>query len=151
MRARGIKIRMTAKPPEMEDARICLHPDPLNPASSQLYFPVLLLYPTAGQTDFVKRVQETETVNGLLETVLGGEEGALGWDTEGEFTVRGVRVFMETRAGGMVRVGGKVALGDVLGGGKVEVVDGVVRFFVVPRGRVEGWVGEMKGRGSAKA
>ncbi len=53
---------------------------------------------------------------------------------------------METPTGGMIKVGRKLRLLDVLGGGKVEVVDGVVRVFVVPRGRVEGWVEGMKGK-----
>ena len=31
-------------------------------------------------------------------------------------------------------------LGQVLGGGKVEVVDNLVKLMVVPRGRREGWI-----------
>ncbi|KAL8717632.1 MAG: hypothetical protein Q9225_005136, partial [Loekoesia sp. 1 TL-2023] len=40
LHARGIKVRITAKPPELEDAAISLRPDPLSP-TSQLHFPVL--------------------------------------------------------------------------------------------------------------
>ncbi|KAL8776575.1 MAG: hypothetical protein Q9213_008220, partial [Squamulea squamosa] len=43
--ARGIKVRWTAKPPDMEDAKIHLEPDPVSP-TSQICFPVLMLYPT---------------------------------------------------------------------------------------------------------
>ena len=44
---------------------------------------------------------------------------------------------METLTGGLVKVGKKVPPGEVLGGGKVEVVDDLVKLMVVPRGRRE--------------
>ncbi|KAL8730091.1 MAG: hypothetical protein Q9166_004290 [cf. Caloplaca sp. 2 TL-2023] len=143
--ARGIKVKMTAKqPPDMEDARIHLEPDPVSP-TSQLHFPVLVLYPTLSQSDLVKSVAETETFGNLLETVVGEP---LPWDEAGEFRLdgEGVECFMETPTGGMIKVGKKMRLLDVLAKGKVEVVDGVVRVFVVPNGRVEGWVESMKAR-----
>lgn len=121
-----------------------LLPDPLSPTST-LHFPVLLLYPTHGESDFVKQVAETEVWGEVLGMVLGDK---LPWDAEGEFKIEGVESYMQTREGGMVKVGRKVRVLDVLGGkdGKVEVVDGVVRVFVVPKGRVRGWVEEMKAR-----
>lgn len=145
IRARRIRVRMTPKPPDLEDATIRLLPDPLSP-TSVLHFPVLLLYPTHGQSDFVKQVAETEPWGDVLGMVLGGDP--LPFDPDGEFTAEGVESFMETREGGMVKVGRKVRLLDVLGGegGQVEVVDMVVRVFVVPRARVKGWVEEMKAR-----
>lgn len=148
--ARGIKVRVTAQPRalELEDAAICLRPDPLA-LTSVLHFPVLLLYPAHGTSDFVKQVAETEIWGHVLQMVLGGgeeeEEERLPFDERGEYTVEGVESFMETREGGMVKVGRKVRVLDVLAG-KGEVVDGVVRVFVVPKGRVRGWVDEMKER-----
>lgn len=161
---------MSPHPPDLEDARIFLGPDPLK-ATSRLFFPVLVLYPVHGQSDFLKAVEETEGWGGVLGVVLGGEGEGVGqggnekgkggrqgmdeegkggnrlpWDKEGEYTVDGVESFMETKEGGMVKVGRKVRLLDVLAGGKVEVVDGVVRGFVVPKARVGAWVEEMKGR-----
>ncbi|KAL8742278.1 MAG: hypothetical protein Q9184_008281 [Pyrenodesmia sp. 2 TL-2023] len=143
--ARGIRVRMTPRPPDLEDATIRLLPDPLSP-TSVLNFPVLLLYPTHGQSDFVKQVAETELWGDVLGMVLGGDP--LPFDRDGEFGVEGVESFMEPREGGMVKVGRKVRLLDVLGGeeGKLEVVDMVVRVFVVPRARVKAWVEEMKAR-----
>ncbi|KAL8987712.1 MAG: hypothetical protein Q9169_008666, partial [Polycauliona sp. 2 TL-2023] len=85
-------------------------------------------------------VGETARFGEILETVLA--EG-LEWDTKKEYE-KGAEMFMETRTGGMVKVGRKMSLLDVLAGGKVEVVDGVVRVFVVPKARVEGWVEGMK-------
>ncbi|KAI4248667.1 MAG: hypothetical protein L6R42_009199 [Xanthoria sp. 1 TBL-2021] len=160
--ARGIKVRWTGKQPDLEDASVCLRPDPLSP-TSEVFWPVLVLYPLVGESDFLKGVGETALFAEILVTVLG--EG-VGWDGGGEYVLdgvgsggggggggggegnkkKGVDVFMETKEGGMVKVGRKMRLLDVLAGGKVEVVDGVVRFFVVPRAKVEGWVEGMKGR-----
>lgn len=150
--ARGIKVRWTGQPPDLEDAKVHLEPDPLS-ATSEVLWPVLVLYPLVGESDFFKGVGETASVADIVGTVLG--EG-LPWDGEGEYVLgdggeggkkkRGVDVFMETVEGGMVKVGRKMRLLDVLAGGKVEVVDGVVRCFVVPRVKVDGWVEEMRKR-----
>ncbi|KAL8709842.1 MAG: hypothetical protein Q9220_005458 [cf. Caloplaca sp. 1 TL-2023] len=145
--ARGIRVRMSTtaeKAPELEDAVIHLDPEaPLSP-TSVLFFPVLVLYPLHAQSDFLKSVKETATWGEVLETVL---EGGLQWDTEGEYTVEGVDVFMQTkegREGGMVKCGRKTRVGDAVKGGRCEVLDGVLRVFVVPKGGVEGWVDGVK-------
>ena len=160
--ARGIKVRWTGQPPDLEDAKVHLEPDPLS-ATSEVFWPVLVLYPLVGESDFLKGVGETASVVDIVATVLG--EGLLPWDGEGEYVLgdgvegrkvdgaeegkkkkKGVDVFMETVEGGMVKVGRKMRLLDVLARGNVEVVDGVVRCFVVPRAKVEGWVEEMRKR-----
>ncbi|KAL9618199.1 MAG: hypothetical protein Q9204_008425, partial [Flavoplaca sp. TL-2023a] len=125
--ARGIKMRWTGKQPDLEDARIHLEPDPLDPAS-ELHFPLLVLYPLHNQSDFLKSVAETSSFGDVLETVLGagaGAGGGLHWDIANEYRVDGVEVFMETSMGGMVKVGRKKRVLDVLAGGRVEVLDGV--------------------------
>ncbi|KAL9601656.1 MAG: hypothetical protein Q9219_002376 [cf. Caloplaca sp. 3 TL-2023] len=142
--ARGIKIRMTkeGKGVDTEDAIIKLAPDPLSP-TSELYFPVLVLYPVHGRSDFVKAVAETERWGDVLGMVM---EGGLPWEGGEEYVGGGggVECFMETVEGGMIKVGHKVRLLDCLQGGKVEVLDGIVRVYVVPKGKVLGWIGEMK-------
>ena len=65
------------------------------------------------------------------------------WDEKGEYNWKSVGVFIEALKGRLVKVGKKVPLGEVLGGGKVEVVDDLVKLMVVPRcglrsGRKEG-------------
>ena len=153
-------MRWTGLTPDLEDAKVLVVPDPLS-ATCVVFWPVLVLYPRGGECDFWTGVGGTASVADIVGTVLG--EG-LPWDGEGEYILgdggegnkkkkKGVDVFMETVEGGMVKVGRKMRLLDVLAGGKVEVVDGVVRCFVVPRAKVEGWVEEMrkrkgKGRGS---
>ncbi|KAH8804653.1 hypothetical protein F5884DRAFT_796784 [Xylogone sp. PMI_703] len=142
--ARGIKTRKTAQPPEMEDACIALVPDPLSPESS-LSFPAILLYPLHLESDFIKAFNETETLGQHLEYIL-----PLPWDTQGAYTPSGVECYMETITGGLVKVGKKVPLLKVLGQGNVEVVDEVVRIFIVPKGKSEEWVAEFKRKKAAE-
>ena len=127
----------------MEDAAIRLVPDPVSPTST-LTFPVLLLYPEHGQSDFIKGVGEAETLGEHLGYLL-----PLPWDGKGEYTVKGVDGYMESAKGGLVKVGKKVELLRVLEGAGGVVADGVVRISVVPRGRAGAWVEEMKRRKGA--
>ena len=139
-RARGIRTRSTEQPPDMEDAAIRLTPDPVSP-NSTLTFPVVLLYPLHLQSDFVKAFSETDTLASHLDYIL-----PLPWDEQREYTMDGVEGYMETTSGGMVKVGRNVSLLKVLGGGKVEVIDGIVRINVVPKGRAAEWIAEVKKR-----
>lgn len=141
LRARGIPTRTsTADPPELEDAAVQLA-DPADP-SSNLSFPVLLLYPTHGQSDFVKAFGERETLDAHLEYIF-----PLPWDTAGEYSLDGVEAYMETAGGkGLIKVGKKMKLYKVLGSGKTEVVDGLVRISVVPKDKAQGWIDEFKKR-----
>lgn len=142
LRARNIRTRNTAQPPDMEDASIHLSPDPIAPTST-LMFPVVLLYPLHLQTDFVKAFSETDTVVNHLEYIL-----PLPWDEKREYTLGSVEFYMETGSGGLVKVGKKVSLGKVLGSPGVEVVDSIVRINVLLKTRAAGWIEEMKGRKS---
>jgi len=137
LKARGIKLRRTSQPPEMEDAKIQLVPDPSDPTST-LSFPVVLLYPLALESDFIKAFNETETLGHHLDYIL-----PVPWDRV-LYTLNGVECYMETSSGGLIKVGRKVPLLKVLTQGNVEVVDDVVKIFVVPKGRAESWVLEFK-------
>jgi hypothetical protein len=118
----------------MEDASIALTPDPLS-LNSTLTFPVILLYPLHLHSDFIKAFGEEQTLLGHLEYLL-----PLPWDEQGEYTPKAVEAYLETREGGLLKWGKKVPLLQVLSGGKVEVVDGMVRVNVLPRGRAGEWV-----------
>ncbi|KAI0391665.1 TPR-like protein [Xylariaceae sp. FL0594] len=144
LKARGIRTRETAQPPEMEDACLKLVPDPLDPAS-RLAFPTVLLYPIDLESDFIKAFEETQTLADHLAYVF-----PLPWDKEARYTLAGVECYIETATGGLVKVGKKVPLLNVLAGGKVEVVDEVVRVFVVPRKEAEAWVSEFKVKKAAE-
>ncbi|KAI1802190.1 TPR-like protein [Daldinia bambusicola] len=144
LKSREIKTRTTAQPPEMEDAGIRLVPDPDDPRSS-LSFPTVLLYPAHLESDFIKAFEETATLADHLGYVF-----PLPWDAAREYTLEGVECYMETAAGGLVKVGKKVPLLKMLMGGKVEVVDEVVRIFVLPKAKAAAWVQEFKEKKKAE-
>lgn len=138
LRARNIRTRSTAQPPDLEDATIHLSPDPIAPTST-LMFPVVLLYPLHLQSDFIKAFSEMDTVVNHLEYIL-----PLPWDERQEYTLESVEFYMETGSGGLIKVGKKVSLGKVLGSPGVEIVDGVVRINVLLKSGAAGWIEEMK-------
>jgi hypothetical protein len=143
IRAREIRMRKSSKPPELEDASIHLSPDPLSP-ESHLVFPVVFLYPTHAQSDFIKAFHETEDIADHLKYIL-----PLPWDSSREYNLSSVSCYMETISGGLIKVGKKMSLLKILSSGKVEIVDDLVKINVVPIAKAEKWVEEMKARAAA--
>ena len=122
----------------MEDAKITLEKK-TDPAS-EMSFPVLLLYPLHAQTDFIKTFKEAEALVDHLEYIL-----PLPWDSSGEYgNGEDVECYMETAQGGLIKAGKKLSLIKLLGSGKVEIVDGLVRVFVVPKKRATEWIEQFK-------
>ncbi|KAI0013095.1 TPR-like protein [Xylariaceae sp. FL0662B] len=144
LKARDIKTRTTAQPPEMEDAGVRLVPDPDDPRSS-LSFPTVLLYPAHLESDFIKAFNETNSLADHLSYML-----PLPWDERGEYTLDGVECYVETISGGLIKAGKKVPLLKILSSGKVEVVDEVVRIFVLPKAKASRWVEEFKTKKAAE-
>jgi tetratricopeptide (TPR) repeat protein len=134
--AREIKVRGSEKPPDLQDAVIRLSPDPLSP-KSMLEFPVMFLYPLHNQTDLVKAWAEKDAVWQHLSYIL-----PLPWDEKGEY--QDVDCFMDTVTGGLMKVGKKLSLLELLSNGKTEVVDGLVRIYVVPSARAKEWIEDVK-------
>ncbi len=138
--ARGISLRVTKLAPvDAEDAKLRLE-NPLDPASV-LNVPTLLLYPTHAQSDLIKAFRETESLAEHLKYIF-----PCPWDEKVEFTMDGVECYMDTVAGGLVKVGKKVLLRKVLSGGKVELRDGLCKIFTVPKDKAEDWIAEVKKR-----
>jgi tetratricopeptide (TPR) repeat protein len=144
LKARGIKTKTTAQPPEMEDAKIELVPDPVDPTST-ISFPAVLLYPLKLESDFIKSFNELQTLGEHLGYIF-----PCPWDKEGKYKVSTVECYMETLTGGLIKVGKKVTLLKVLSAGNIEVVDEVVRIFVVPKADSESWVQEFKRKKAAE-
>ncbi|KAJ5707394.1 hypothetical protein N7488_007195 [Penicillium malachiteum] len=140
LRAREIRTRKTDQPPEMEDAKIRLVPDPLSPESS-VEFPAVFLYPMDAQSDFIKSFSELHTITDHLDYMF-----PLPWDIKKEYTIPGVECFMQTVTGGLIKAGKKLPLLQILTGGKVEVVDEMVRIFIVPTSKSAAFIAEMKSR-----
>ena len=135
-----IKTRSTGQPPDMEDAAITLTPDPLS-LKSTLAFPVVILYPLHLQSDFIKAFGEEQTLLGHLDYLL-----PLPWDINIEYSPSTTEAYMETSSGGLIKLGKKVPLLKVLSGGKVEIVDGIVKINVVPADRAPEWIESVKRR-----
>ncbi|CAM1511376.1 Fc.00g088890.m01.CDS01 [Cosmosporella sp. VM-42] len=144
LKARNITTRTTPQPPEMDDTKVALVPDPDDPRS-RLTFPAVLLYPLHLESDFIKAFDETQTLEDHLGYVF-----PLPWDTAGKYTLAGVECYVETKEGGLLKMGKRVSLLKVLGTGKVEVVDEVVRIFVLPKDGAEGWVKSYKAKRAAE-
>lgn len=139
LRARNIATRTTPhKPSDMQDARVELVPDPDDPTSS-LVFPTVLLYPEHLETDFIKAFGETQTLEEHLGYVF-----PLPWDGAGAYTLDGVSCYVETKDGGVLKMGKRVPLLKVLATGKVEVVDEVARIYVLPNDKAEAWITKFK-------
>lgn len=136
--AREIKMRGSEKPPDLQDAVIRLSPDPLSP-KSMLEFPVMFLYPLHNQTDLVKAWAEKDAVWQHLSYIL-----PLPWDEKGEYGE--VDCYMDTVSGGLMKVGKKLSLLELLSNGKTEVVDGLVRIYVVPTARAKEWIDDVKAK-----
>jgi hypothetical protein len=139
LKSRGILTRTTEQAPDLEDAAVKLE-QVLDP-SSTLSFPVMLLYPLHAQSDFVKAFSEREKLQEHLEYIF-----PLPWDTDQEYSLDNVEAYMETTTGGLIKAGKKLALGKILGSGKVEVVDGLVKMNVVPKDKASSWIDEFKRR-----
>jgi hypothetical protein len=140
LRARQIRTRKTEQPPDMEDSQIRLVPDPLSPEST-VEFPAVLLYPMDAQSDFIKGFSEMHSIADHLDYIF-----PLPWDTKKEYSMQNVECFMQTVTGGLIKAGKKVPLLQILSGGKVEVVDQLVRIFVVPNSKTGAFIAEMKAR-----
>lgn len=138
LKERNITVRTSKTPPDMGDAKLELVPDPED-LNSTLSFPAVLLYPVHYESDFIKAFNEREALVQHFGYVF-----PLPWDREGEYGANTVECFMETAAGGLVKVGKKVPLLKVLSLDSVEVVDGVVKIYVVPRGKADNWVKTFK-------
>lgn len=139
LKSRNILTRTTDKAPDLEDAAVKLE-NSMDP-SSTLTFPVILLYPMDSQSDFIKAFSEKEKLDQHLDYIF-----PLPWDQKHEYTVDNVEAYMETAAGGLIKVGKKMSLGKVLGSGKPEVIDGLVSISVVPKDKAAGWIDEFKKR-----
>ena len=134
--AREIKMRGSDKPPDLQDAVIRLSPDPLSP-TSMLEFPVMFLYPLHNQTDLVKAWAEKDAVWQHLSYIL-----PLPWDQKSEY--KDVECYMDTNTGGLIKIGKKLSLLELLTNGKTEVVDGLVRIYVIPAARTKEWIEDVK-------
>jgi hypothetical protein len=137
LKARNLASRTTSKAPDMEDARVQLG-DPLD-ASSTLSVPTVLLYPLHLQSDFIAKLSEHTSLTEQLSYIL-----PLPWDGKGEYVLDRVDCYCETIAGGLIKIGKKLPMTKTLTSGKVEIVDGMLKIYIVPSVRAQEWIDEFK-------
>ncbi|KAF7590682.1 hypothetical protein BBP40_002517 [Aspergillus hancockii] len=142
LKAREIRTRKTDSPPDMDDAAIHLTPDPLSPEST-LEFPTVLLYPMDAESDFIKGFNELNSIEDHLEYIF-----PLPWDTKKEYTINSIECFMETMTGGLIKAGKKIPLLQILSGSKVEIVDQLLKIYIVPTAKTAKFIADMKARKS---
>lgn len=139
LRARNIKVRNSQKgKPDMADAEIRLVPDPLSPEST-LEFPTMFLYPMHNQSDFVRAFSEKDALYQHLSIML-----PLPWDSKGEYQLSTCDCYMDTISGGMMKIGKKISMLEILSNSKIEILDSLVRVYVVPQALATIWIDEIK-------
>ncbi|CAD0107654.1 unnamed protein product [Aureobasidium uvarum] len=82
---------------------------------------------------------EDESVGQHLEYIF-----PLPWDEDEQYLPENVECYIETKTGGLVKAGKKMALLRILNTGKVEIVDSLLRINVVPKNRAQEWVDNFK-------
>jgi hypothetical protein len=139
IKIRGILVRTTNRPPETEDAVMKLE-DPLD-VESMLSIPTIFLYPAHLQSDFIKAFEETQTITDHLSYIL-----PLPWDAPKEYRPASVECYIETTTAGLIKAGKKLPLLKILTSGKTEIVDGLLRVYILPRDKVAPWIEEWKAK-----
>lgn len=140
---RNISIVNTSQPPELvKDAKISLENE--EDIESQLIFPTMVMYPTTDEFDFVGSVGELSTPQDLLELVMQRPEEWFQKPGHENFTTKKLIGYMETEAGGLIKVGKKVSFHDVLKMEKpnVPLFDNSLRIYFVPKQESEEWLGK---------
>jgi hypothetical protein len=137
--SRNLLWKETGTSPDVQDATPSLE-DGFDP-SSTLSVPILLLYPLASQTDLIKSASEDTALNEHLEYVLPPP-----WDAEGggSYTQSSVNCYVATPSGGLSKIARKIQIGKLLRSGKVELIDGLLRIYIVPEKLAPGWIEEYK-------
>jgi len=132
-------------------------PRPFTP-TSQIIFPVLLLYPQYSTSDFIKSFAEHTTFREQIEAVFPADGPPANWDVKREYRIGNLSVYAVTRRKVLLKVGLNMTLADLFlraGTSKItstgrsaetehvaeadglEVNDGCLSFVLVPRGNVE--------------
>lgn len=131
---RNYKSIETASPPELlEEAKTFLEDN--EDIESQLIFPALVFYPTTDEFDFIATVGELSTPQDLLETLLQRPQDWFEQAGHEDFTAKKLIGYMETEAGGLIKIGKKVTFHDVLKMEKpsVPLFDNALRIYFVPK------------------
>ncbi|CAI1921957.1 HSP70/90 co-chaperone [Saccharomyces pastorianus] len=109
---------------------------------SQLIYPALIMYPTLDEFDFVGEVSELTTVQELIDLVMDRPQERFEKEGKQNFTPKKVLAFMETKAGGLIKAGKKIAFHDILKKvtPDVPLFDNALKIYIVPKAESEEWI-----------
>lgn len=117
--------------------------DELRPGSS-LYLPVLFLYPLVMESDVFESVEESSTIGSLLTQLF--EQPPPWADRHPGYSLGNLEVYVPISRGGLAKVGLKSSIAKALGTTKPDLtmVDGMARFYVVPKNLASDWLSTWK-------
>ena len=99
-----------------------------------LVWPVLLLYPEVGETDFIEEFREGEELGAHLEVMLGEGVERPGWDQGARFLPSSVLLYFEDSQQRLVEVQAEDTLLQAITRKGFVVKGGVLAFMVLVRG-----------------
>ncbi|KAJ3042855.1 40S ribosomal protein [Rhizophlyctis rosea] len=153
IKARGVRM-ITSKPQtpdsDADSDTEQLQTSPYNPNldpshrvkltdSGLLTWPVSFIYPEHSQSDLIAAFAEDSTFADHIEFMFGDAQQRPNWDRAGVYTPERLEVYIETvpRELGeevkLLRIGKDLRLEEVLCLPQYAVVDGVARFYLVPK------------------
>lgn len=141
IKLRHYTLLKTNSPGEyLKDAQIRLEDE--KDHESQLIMPMMILYPTIDEFDFVAEVSELSTPIEILELILDRPKEWFDNPKHQNFTVKKLECYMETESGGLIKVGKKIGLNNALlnQSPKVPLFDNSLRIFVVPKADAPEWL-----------
>ncbi|OCF39601.1 TPR repeat protein [Kwoniella heveanensis CBS 569] len=175
--ARGLIVVDTSSPPDNPHP---LHFDPdslpnLNADAeagyiapspeTPLIFPVFLLYPSYGQSDFITHFHENtsfeDQLNVMFPSASNPQVPYADWDTKREYNVSNLVVYVETAEKRLLKVGKELTLREILRKAKrdakgdvkkdgVVLRDGLMSFVVLVKGAQEkAWIEDFKAKRDA--
>ncbi|OXB33410.1 hypothetical protein LQV05_001866 [Cryptococcus neoformans] len=131
------------------------------PPHTPIVFPIFLLYPTYGQSDFITHFHEDASLDDQLSAMFPVSPSApqipwAEWDEKREYYVPNLVVYVETKERRLLKVGKELTLREVLGKARrdakgevkkdgVVLRDGLLSFVVLVKGAQEkAWIEEFK-------
>lgn len=143
MKLRHMTVIKSSRPAELlENAQIRL--ENAIDYESQLIFPAMILYPTTDEFDFVQEIGELTTPTELLSTVLDRPPSFFEDPKHKYFDLKYLQCYLETEAGGLIKIGKNVAINEALmkENPKVPLFDNALRLYVVPKQESAEWLGK---------
>lgn len=141
VKLRRMTIIKSRRPAELlEEAKLKLENEV--DYESQLIFPAMVLYPTTDEFDFLQEIGELTTPNDILTAVLDRPQSFFEDPIHKNFSVKNLQCFLETEAGGLIKVGKNVAINEALmkQTPKVPLFDNALRLYVVPKQDSPDWL-----------